>query len=426
MTGNLSSKHSIDKRGVVVVFTHVFPNASTPLLGLFVRERMFRVAKMLPLVVVAPVPWFPFAALIRRFKPGFCPAVPYHEVQQGVDVFHPRFFYIPGMLKFLDGFFEALFAYPTLRRIERESGISLIDSHFIYPDGVAAMWLARWLGKPFCITLRGTIVRISKTRVRRKMAQRALESAAKVFSVSDSLRQIALSMGTSERKTLVVANGIDLDKFYPEDQSLARRRFGIPLQAKVMVSVGGLTERKGFHRVIELMPSLIRQHPELHLVIAGGPTREGDCSDMLRELVGRLKLEDRVHFVGAIAPDELRYAYATGDIFVLATSMEGWANVFLEAMACRLPVVSTLVGGNAEVVPHPDLGQLVEFGDAVALEAALDAALSRDWDRNAIRDYAVANSWNTRIEGLTGELSALMQGDRSLPIEGYAIKDLRS
>lgn len=426
MTNNLSSVQTRAKRGRVVVFTHVFPNASAPLLGLFVRERMFRVAKMLPLVVVAPVPWFPFAGLIRRYKPGFCPTVPYHEVQQGIDVYHPRFFYIPGVLKFLDGFFEALFAYPTLRRIERESGISLIDSHFIYPDGVAAMWLARWLGKPFCITLRGTIVRISKTRIRRKMAQQALDSAAKVFSVSDSLRRIALSMGTPERKTLVVANGIDLDKFYPEDQVAARQRFGVPLRAKVMVSVGGLTERKGFHRVIELMPGLIRQHPELHMVIAGGPTREGDCSTMLRELVCRLKLEDRVHFVGAIAPDQLRYAYATGDVFVLATSMEGWANVFLEAMACRLPVVSTLVGGNAEVVPRSDLGKLVEFGDSVALKAALDAALSRDWDRDAIREYAVANSWDTRIEGLVRELSALMQHDHSPLAADRAIKRLRS
>lgn len=391
-----------------MVFSHVFPNPATPILGLFIRERMFRVAQTLPLVVVAPVPWFPLAGLIRRFKPGFCPPTPYHEVQQGIDVYHPKFFYIPGVFKFLDGFFEALFSYPTLRRIERQYGISLIDAHFIYPDGVAAMWLARWLNKPFCITLRGTIVRISTTRVRRKMAQWALAAASKVFSVSDSLRQVALSMGTPEQKTLVVANGINLDKFYPEDKVAARQRFSVPIDAKVMVSVGGLTERKGFHRVIELMPSLLRQHPDLHLVVAGGGTREGDCSQMLHDMVDRLQLEGRVHFIGAIPPDQLRYVYSTGDLFVLATSMEGWANVFLEAMACQLPVVSTLVGGNAEVVTSHAVGRLVEFGNGAALEAALDEALNHDWDREMIRQYAIDNSWESRIPLLVAELRALM------------------
>lgn len=398
----------LDGQGVVVVYSHVFPNPATPILGLFIRERMFRVAKQIPVVVVSPVQWFPFAGLIRRFKPGFCPQVPYHEVQQGIDVYHPKFFYIPGIFKFLDGFFEALFSWSTLRRIERQHGISLIDAHFIYPDGVAAMWLARWLNKPFCITLRGTIVRISKTRVRRKMAQSALDAAGKVFSVSDSLRQVALSMGTPEQKTLVVANGINLDKFYPEDQMAARQRFGIPLNAKVMVSVGGLTERKGFHRVIELMPALLQRHPDLHLVIAGGATKEGDNRQFLNDLVAQLGLGNRVHFVGAIPPEQLRHVYSAGDIFVLATRFEGWANVFLEAMACGLPVVSTLVGGNAEVVASPAVGRLVEYGDAAALEANLDKALSEEWDREVIRQYAVENSWENRIPLLVAELRALM------------------
>lgn len=399
---------SVNPQGVVVVFSHVFPNPVTPIFGLFIRERMFRVASQMPVVVVSPVQWFPFAGLIRRFKPGFCPAVPYHEVQQGIDVYHPKFFYIPGVLKFLDGFFEAIFSYPTLRRIERQHGISLIDAHFIYPDGVAAMWLARWLSKPFCITLRGTIVRISKTRVRRKMAQWALNAAGKVFSVSDSLRQVALSMGTPEQKTLVVANGINLEKFFPEDRNAARRRFGVPLDAKVMVSVGGLTERKGFHRVIALMPSLLRRHPDLHLVIAGGPTKEGDNRQLLNEMVANLGLAERVHFVGAIPPEQLRHVYSSGDLFVLATRMEGWANVFLEAMACGLPVVSTLVGGNAEVVASPAVGRLVEYGNAAALESALDQALSQEWDHRAIRQYAVDNSWENRIPPLVAELRALM------------------
>ena len=80
----------------LVVFSTLFPHAGQPNAGIFIRERMFRVGRILPLVVVAPVPWFPFQRVIRLFRPHFRPVAPYHEVQQGFDVYHPRFFSVPG------------------------------------------------------------------------------------------------------------------------------------------------------------------------------------------------------------------------------------------------------------------------------------------------------------------------------------------
>jgi glycosyltransferase involved in cell wall biosynthesis len=87
--------------------------------------------------------------------------------------------------------------------------------------------------------------------------------------------------------------------------------------------------------------------------------------------------------------------------------------VFLEAMACGLPVVTTDVGGNSEVVESPTLGLLVPFGDSHALVRGLIDALSRDWDREAIREWAVDNSWDHRIAVLVRELRAVT-GDRAL------------
>jgi glycosyltransferase involved in cell wall biosynthesis len=76
-------------------------------------------------------------------------------------------------------------------------------------------------------------------------------------------------------------------------------------------------------------------------------------------------------------------------------------------MACGLPVVTTDVGGNAEVVAHPALGILVPFGSRDALTAALDSALTRDWDRAAIVAHAHANTWDRRVEVLVDELCAI-------------------
>jgi glycosyltransferase involved in cell wall biosynthesis len=78
-------------------------------------------------------------------------------------------------------------------------------------------------------------------------------------------------------------------------------------------------------------------------------------------------------------------------------------------MACGLPVVTTNVGGNAEVVCRPELGSVVPFGDADALGTALNDALGKPWNRQAIRAYAEANSWDDRVERLVTAFQGLVQ-----------------
>lgn len=70
----------------IVVLSSLFPSQVQPGAGLFIRERMFRVGRQLPLAVVAPVPWFPLQGLLRLLRPGFRPGAPRHERQAGHDV----------------------------------------------------------------------------------------------------------------------------------------------------------------------------------------------------------------------------------------------------------------------------------------------------------------------------------------------------
>jgi len=393
----------------LVVFSSLFPSAARPGAGLFIRERMFRVAQHRPLAVVSPQPWFPGQSLIRRLRPGYRPQAPALEVQQGIRVYHPRFLSVPGLLRQFDGWSMALGSFFLLRRLRAE-GARLIDAHFAYPDGEAAIRVGRWLGLPVTITLRGTEVPHSRNSALRRRLARALRAAARVFSVSDSLRRLALELGVAEEKTEVVGNGVDTARFYPVDRTAARSRYGLPDNAQILVSVGALVERKGMHRVIDCLPALITRHPGLHYIIVGGGGPEGDIRTELDAHVARLGLGTRVHFLGSLPPDELKWALSASDVFVLATRNEGWANVFLEAMACGLPVVATDVGGNAEVVCHPELGTIVPFGDAVALQRALESALSRNWDRAAILDYARANQWDRRVAQLLRAYDRIIHG----------------
>ncbi|MBY0468796.1 MAG: glycosyltransferase, partial [Burkholderiaceae bacterium] len=188
----------------VVTLSSLFPSATQPGAGLFVRERAFRVGQRMPLCVVSPVPWFPLQGMVRRFRPGFRPGAPACEKQKGVDVWFPRFLSLPGLLKRWDGWLMALGAYPRLRTLKTQGRLDVIDAHFGYPDGFAASKLAGWLGVPYTVTLRGTESRHAADPALRPRLMHALARAARVFSVSDSLRQVALKLGVPADRARVV------------------------------------------------------------------------------------------------------------------------------------------------------------------------------------------------------------------------------
>jgi glycosyltransferase involved in cell wall biosynthesis len=389
----------------LLVFSSLFPSDKRPNAGVFIRERMFRVGRHIPIIVVSPVPWFPFQGIIRYWRPHFRPQPGRYEEQQGVEVYFPRFLSIPGLFKSWDGFFMALGSLPTLLKLRKQ--INIIDAHFAYPDGYAATLLGKWLKLPVTITLRGTEVPLSKMPDRKVRLLSALQNATRVFSVSDSLKQHVVSLGAQSDKIWVVGNGIDIVKFHPLAKTVTRAELNIPPDARVLVSVGGLVDRKGFHRVIEVLPALVAKYPGLIYLIVGGDSPEGNIREQLEHQVNTLKLENNVRFLGAYPSEQLKVPLSAADLFVLATANEGWANVFLEAMACGLPVITTEVGGNKEVVNDKALGTVVPFGDANALSNALLQGFETVWDRPLIIQYAQENAWDTRVKVLVEEFQRM-------------------
>lgn len=396
----------------IVVLSSLFPSSVQPGAGLFIRERMFRVARQLPVTVVVPTPWFPLQSLIRRFKPHFRPGAPDHEIQSGIDIRFPRFFSVPGLLKRFDGLMMALGALPRLRRLKASGQLDILDAHFAYPEGYAASLLSHWLNVPFTVTLRGTEARHIRDRRFADRVLRAVNRASRVFSVSESLRQLLIDHGASPQQIEVVGNGVDTVRFAPQDRAACRRALGIPAEAQVLISVGGLVPRKGFHRVIEVLPQIREASPNLVFLIIGGASPEGNNRPELEQQVKALGLESCVRFLGARRPEDLPAILSAADVFVLATSNEGWANVFLEAMACGLPVVTTDVGGNKEVVSDDNLGIVVPFGDSEALHHAIATSLQRTWDKALIRRHAEQNAWDERVARLSGHFLRIANGAR--------------
>ena len=183
---------------------------------------------------------------------------------------------------------------------------NLIDAHFAFPDGDAATLLGRWFRVPVAITLRGTEVPLSRYRWRRRRMLLALQRATRIFAVADSLKRHVVAMGTPAEKIRVVGNGVDINKFSPVPRAGARQRLQLADDAQVLVSVGGLVERKGFHRVIEVLPALKAVFPTLRYLVIGGPGPEGDWQARLEQQVADLGLQDTVQFLGSMPGEQLK------------------------------------------------------------------------------------------------------------------------
>jgi glycosyltransferase involved in cell wall biosynthesis len=352
--------------------------------------------------VVAPVPWVP--ALARRGRHGRLRDVPRIEQAAGLEVLHPRYPVIPrvGMTAAPWLLYAAL--EPLLRRLLRgEPRFDLIDAHYFYPDGVAAVWLGEALGAPVVVTGRGTDLNlIPRFAVPRRLIRRAAERAAGLITVCQALKDDLAALGVAPERIRVLRNGVDLERFRPGDRAAARARFGLDPARRTLGSVGHLIERKGHHLVIQALARC----PDTDLVIAGdGPERTA-----LAALAAERGLGARVRFLGTLSQADLAHLYGALDALVLASSREGWANVLLEAMACGTPVVATPVGGTPEVVTAPEAGVLARGADVAALAEAIGALFGRPIDRAATRCFAERFGWEATTEGQIALFRAIVGG----------------
>jgi glycosyltransferase involved in cell wall biosynthesis len=389
----------------LLTFSSLYPSVARPQHGIFVETRLRHVLATgaADSRVVCPVPWFPWKHSMFGSYASFA-RTPSHDTRHGVSIDYPRYLLLPRVGMTTAPLSMAVAALSALKAV-RDNGynFNLIDAHYFYPDGVAAAWLARRLGKPVVITARGTDLNlIPEHRLPRRMIQWAAGQADAVITVCQALKDTLVNLGVPEKKVRVLRNGVDLKAFHPVDRQSCRARLG--LNGTTLLSVGHLVERKGHHLAIEALAEL----PGVRLLIAG----DGEERGALQSLAGKIKVVDRVTFLGAVPQQELKHYYSAVDALVLASSREGWANVLLEAMACGTPVIATNVWGTPEVVRSREAGVLMEERSARALVQAY-ARLFADYpSHDATRRYAEQFGWEDTTRGQLALFSEILTGRR--------------
>ncbi len=377
----------------LLTVTTLYPNAATPNHGVFVENRLHAWLAHADgeARVIAPVPWFPSTApVFGRYARHA--AAPTREVRRGVEIVHPRYFLPPKLgMDFAPAALERTILRAARAMFAEGYDFDLIDAHYLYPDGVAAVRVAQLLGKPVILTARGSDVTLLATFPRqRAMMLDAILKADAVVAVAAALKDALVRLGAPAEKITTLRNGVDLDQFRPLDRQAIRHRLG--LDGPVIASVGALVTRKGHDIALRAIADM----PQATLLIAG----EGPDMSALQSLARKLRVADRARFLGAVPHEDLAEVYNAADALALASTREGWPNVLLESMACGAPVVASDVGGVREVVRSPDAGRVVAARTPEAFAAALRDVIGSA-DRGATRRYAEAHSWRATSEGLS-------------------------
>lgn len=387
-TDDIESETSLPDGGLrVLSLSCVYPNARDSNLGLFVWSRLRHLSDWAEVKVIAPIPQIDYSR--SRVGRG---AIPKKEWDGPIETFRPAWIYPPGGYA-ANPIFLFLRLLPLVAGLRNRYGFHVIDAHFAFPDGIAASVLSRALGVPFTVTLRGNETMHACYPWRRRLMAWSLKKASAIFTLSEELKRFAISLGVDEARVRVVPNGIDTETFYERDRSQCRQKHSIRQDRKLILSAGALIERKGHHRVMQALASLLREKLKVELIIAGGRGREGQYENEIRKQVIELGLQANVRIVGEVSPGELAEFMCAADVFCLASSREGWPNVIHEAMACGVPVVATRVGAIEDMIPSADYGLIVPSGDSAALARALQDALGKKWNGTAIATRAHSRTW---------------------------------
>jgi glycosyltransferase involved in cell wall biosynthesis len=271
-------------------------------------------------------------------------------------------------------------SFLALWRLTGRIKFDVMHGHWVIPNGPVSALVARLRRLPLVLSLHGSdMFMAEQSGVLGAVARWCLRRASAITMPSEDLRQRAIKLGAPAQRCHVVPYGVDPNQFTRIEGAgpVLREELGLDSDALVVFSVGRMVYKKGFEYLIRAAPTVLREHPNARIVLAGG----GDLEGRLESLVKQLGVEDSVLMPGWVSRDKLPVYFSGCDLFVLPSvvdqqgNVDGLPNTLLEAMASARPVVATDVAGIPLAVKDGDNGLLVPEKQPAELAAAINLLL---------------------------------------------------
>jgi glycosyltransferase involved in cell wall biosynthesis len=208
-----------------------------------------------------------------------------------------------------------------------------------------------------------------------------VKAADRVIAPSEYLKSIIARWGISPEKIEVIYS---VSYLTGREATGTDTNFALAEASPVLLSIGRLVPWKGFSVLIDVVNELRHQYPNILLLIGGdGPEHEA-----LQAKITTLQLTSHVRLLGRLERSEIEVLSQSVDLFVLNTEYEGFSHLLAECMELGLPIVTTKVGGNPELVVPGETGELVPYNDHTALMSAITELVANPEKRHAYKTAA--------------------------------------
>ena len=246
----------------------------------------------------------------------------------------------------------------------------IIHVHWVIPNGVAGALVSAILKIPLVITLHGSDVFLANSNpLFGFVARLVFKKADLITSCSPEMRKTAIKLGAS-KNCILMPWGVDKVKFSPQKKSdTYRAEAGWLPDQNIIIALGRLVQKKGFHVLIDAMPDVLADHPNTSFVIAGQGPLSGEFLSRAREL----GVENNLVLQGVIPWTQMPQLIANADVFILPSirdssgNVDGLPTVLLEAMSSGISVIASDIAGVSLVLDHGETGILIPPGDGKSL-----------------------------------------------------------
>ena len=255
---------------------------------------------------------------------------------------------------------KAKYVMAVLKVLNENSNFDFIICGHVNLLSIAYL-VGAWLRKPVLLFVYGIDV---WQPTKSKLINKFVKNISCFVSISDVTKERFTEWAKLDnKKSFVIPNAIHMENYGVADKNdRLISQYGLD-DKTVLMTLGRLSadERyKGFDEIIELLPKLIQEIPDIVYMVIGS----GDDRERLQKKAIALGVGEHVIFTGFVSESEKPDYYRLADAYVMPSYGEGFGFVFLEALACGIPVVASKIDGGREAVRHGKLGTLVDPYDA--------------------------------------------------------------